>query len=66
MQIEFDGQEQGVSVKFKTSAVVHACPDSAGAFTIEAMVDLRTSNCACCSWTAANRSSIHCRPPPGH
>ena len=43
MQIEFDGQEQGVSVKFKTSAVVHACPDSAGAFTIEAMVDLRTS-----------------------
>lgn len=43
MQIEYEGKEQGVSVKFKTTAVVQACPDSAGAFTIDAAVDLQTS-----------------------
>ena len=43
IEMEYDGDEHGVSVKFKTSADVHACPDPTGGFTIDATVDLHTS-----------------------
>ncbi len=43
IEMEYDGDEHGVAVKFKTSAGVHACPDPTGAFTIDGKVDLHTS-----------------------
>lgn len=43
IEMAYDGDQDGVAVKFKTSAAVHTCPDSSGEFTIEAKVDLHTS-----------------------
>lgn len=43
IEMAYDGDQDGVGVKFKTSAAVQTCPDPSGAFTIEAKVDLHTS-----------------------
>lgn len=43
IEMVYDGDQDGVAVRFKTSAVVQTCPDSSGVFTIAAKVDIHTS-----------------------
>ena len=43
IEMEFNGQQDGVDVAFKASAVVHPCPTTDGSFDIEASIDTKTS-----------------------
>ena len=43
IEMEFNGQQDGVDIAFKASAVVHPCPTVDGSFDIQATIDTKTS-----------------------
>jgi hypothetical protein len=42
LEMDFDGQQDGVDVKFHTELVAHPCPDPTGTFDMSAKVDIAT------------------------